>query len=222
MRSPDDPAARRLDVDHDVVLLRIEAVIDPADLGDGCRRLPSWRKPGQLVAADDVAFGLDLHEGDVAVLHQHQIRETRRACRGNPGTSRERSWRCPPRSAPVSSAAARRHRHGPRRRCRSDGPISRRSVRRIRWKRASGSNGLQLVVDLGGKPTREAPVLQAMRHPIETAVKLRRTRTVRPRTATRTANATACSPRRRPGSALRAASRRRRPLPDCRDRCRRR
>jgi hypothetical protein len=41
------------------------------------------------------------------------------------------------------------------------------SVRRS----TSVSNGIQLNVDLGGKPTREAPILDAMRYPIETAVK---------------------------------------------------
>ena len=68
------PTARRLDVDHDVVLLGIEAVVDPADLraDAGVSELP---QPSELVAADHVALGLDLHEGDGAVLLQHEIRE---------------------------------------------------------------------------------------------------------------------------------------------------
>jgi hypothetical protein len=68
------PTARRLDVDHDVVLLRIEPIIDPADLraNAGASELP---QPSELVAADHVALGLDLHEGDGAVFLQHEIRE---------------------------------------------------------------------------------------------------------------------------------------------------
>src|SRR3954468_23345500 len=68
------PTACRLDVDHDVVLLRIEPVVDPADLraDAGASELP---QPSELVAADHVALGLDLHEGDGAVLFQHEIRK---------------------------------------------------------------------------------------------------------------------------------------------------
>src|ERR1700730_11888538 len=68
------PTARRLDVDHDVVLLRIEPIVDPADLRADARasELP---QPSELVAADHVALGFDLHEGDRAILLQHEIRE---------------------------------------------------------------------------------------------------------------------------------------------------
>src|SRR6202035_2275431 len=68
------PTARRLDVDHDVVLLGIKSVVDPADLrvDSGVSELP---QPSELVAADHIALGLDLHEGDGAVLLQHEIRE---------------------------------------------------------------------------------------------------------------------------------------------------
>jgi hypothetical protein len=72
MRSP---AARRLYVNYDVVLLRIEAVIDPADLGTdaGASELP---QPGELIAPDDVALGLDFHKRDRAVLFQHEVRKS--------------------------------------------------------------------------------------------------------------------------------------------------
>src|SRR5882757_9172696 len=68
------PATRGLDVDHDVVLLRIEPIIDPADLraDAGASDLP---QPSELVAADHVALRLYLHEGDGAVFLQHEIRE---------------------------------------------------------------------------------------------------------------------------------------------------
>ena len=61
------PTARRLDVDHDLILFRIEAVIDPA----GFRANASVSRLSQaceLIPADDVAFGFDLHERDGAVL----------------------------------------------------------------------------------------------------------------------------------------------------------
>src|SRR6266700_4729219 len=66
------PTARCLDVDHDVVLLGIEAVVDPADLraDSGVSELP---QPSELVAADHVALGLDLHKGDGTVLLQQEI-----------------------------------------------------------------------------------------------------------------------------------------------------
>src|SRR5712671_780358 len=68
------PTTRRLDVDHDVVLLGIEPIIDPADLraDAGASDLP---QPSELVAADHVALRLSLHEGDGAVFLQHEIRE---------------------------------------------------------------------------------------------------------------------------------------------------
>src|SRR4051812_12299255 len=69
------PGARRLDVDHHVVLLGIETIIHPTDLGHdpGGAELA---EAGQLVAADHVPPRPDLPEGRFAVLHQHQVRET--------------------------------------------------------------------------------------------------------------------------------------------------
>src|SRR5258708_34693602 len=52
------PTARRLDVDHDVVLLRIEPEIDPADLraDADASKLP---QPSELVAAAHPALGFE-------------------------------------------------------------------------------------------------------------------------------------------------------------------
>src|SRR3954470_24021004 len=69
------PTAGRLDVDHDVILLGVEAVIDPADFRTDAG-VPELSQPRELIAADNVAFGLDFHEGDGAVLLQHEIRES--------------------------------------------------------------------------------------------------------------------------------------------------
>ena len=69
------PAAGRLDVDHDVILLGVEAVIDPADFRTDAG-FAELSQPRELIAADDVAFGLYLHEGDGPVFLQHEIRES--------------------------------------------------------------------------------------------------------------------------------------------------
>ena len=66
------PTAGRLDVDHDVILFGVEAVIDPADFRTDAG-VTELFQPRELIAADNVAFGLDLHEGDGAVLLQHEI-----------------------------------------------------------------------------------------------------------------------------------------------------
>ena len=69
------PTARRLDVDHDVILLGVEAVVDPPDFRTNAG-VPKLSQPRELISADDVAFGLDLHEGDGSVLLHHEIRES--------------------------------------------------------------------------------------------------------------------------------------------------
>lgn len=55
------PAFRCLDVDNDVILLRIETVVDATEVGAdaGVAELP---EPSELVAADNVAFGFHLQK----------------------------------------------------------------------------------------------------------------------------------------------------------------
>jgi hypothetical protein len=66
------PAAGGLDVNDDIILLRIEAVIHAADLGLD-PRVTKLTQARQLIASDDVAFGLDFQKGDLTVLRQHQV-----------------------------------------------------------------------------------------------------------------------------------------------------
>ncbi len=66
------PPAGGFDIDHDIGLVRVGAVGDTADIG-GEAQFAQQVEPGQLVAPDLVAFGLDLDEFEFAFARQHEV-----------------------------------------------------------------------------------------------------------------------------------------------------
>ena len=58
---PRRPTGGRLHVDHDIILLGVEAVIDPADFRTDAG-VPKLFQPRELIASDNVALGFNLHE----------------------------------------------------------------------------------------------------------------------------------------------------------------
>lgn len=154
------PGAGRLDIDHHVILRGVETVIDPADLGHDASGA-ELAEAGQLVTANHIPFRLDLHEGRLPVLHQHQVGETvshpaevvthaadDAGDASRIGSFEQRAQRVHlhviPAEYPIRAAPFR-----------CDGAEDQR-------KSSSGRDGSQLLVNRRGEQPTEAAVLQAM------------------------------------------------------------